>query len=58
VPTDPEVLLGIETRPVDGASVWRCGLARIAMANMRAQHKDRRVWSVDRVNDHPFRRDM
>jgi hypothetical protein len=51
VATDPEVLLVIEARPAGGASVWHYGLARMSMVNMRAQHKDRHVWSVDWVND-------
>jgi hypothetical protein len=51
VATDPEVLLAIEARPVGGASVWHYGLARMSMVNMRAQHKDRQVWSVNWVND-------
>jgi hypothetical protein len=49
--TDPEVLLLIEARPVDGAPVWHYGLARMSMVNLRAQHKDRTVWSVEWVND-------
>jgi hypothetical protein len=45
--TDPEVLLVIEARPVDGAAVWQYGFARMSMVNLRARHKDRDVWRVD-----------
>ncbi len=51
VTTDPEVLLMIEDRPVEGASVWHYGLARMSMVQLRASHKDRNVWSADWVND-------
>jgi len=49
--TDPEVLLTIEARPAGGASVWHYGFARMSMINLRAQHKERTVWSVDWVYD-------
>jgi hypothetical protein len=49
--TDPEVLLMIEARPVDGASAWHYALARMSMVNMRAQHKDQSVWKVEWVYD-------
>jgi hypothetical protein len=45
--TDPEVLLAIEARPVDGKVVWHYGFARMSMVNLRARHKDRDVWRVD-----------
>jgi len=48
--TDPEVLLVIEARPAGGDSgppVWQFGFARMSMVNLRAQHKDRTVWSVN-----------
>jgi hypothetical protein len=45
--TDPEVLLAIEARPVDGEVVWHYGFARMSMVNLRARHKDRDVWRVD-----------
>jgi hypothetical protein len=51
VTTDPEVLLMIEARPVDGALVWHYGLARMSMINLSVKHKDRHVWSVDWVYD-------
>jgi hypothetical protein len=44
VTTDPEVLLAIEARPVDGKPAWHYGFARMSMVNLRAQHKDREVW--------------
>ena len=44
VTTDPEVLLAIEARPVDGKPAWHYGFARMSMVNLRAQHKDRDVW--------------
>jgi hypothetical protein len=45
--TDPEVLLVIESRPVDGKPAWHYGFARMSMVNLRAQHKGRDVWKVD-----------
>jgi hypothetical protein len=47
--TDPEVLLVIEARSAGGGSapVWHYGFARMSMVNLRAQHKDRNVWSVN-----------
>jgi hypothetical protein len=50
--TDPEVLLVIESRPVDGAAVWHFGFARMSMVNLRARHKDRDVWSVPWATDY------
>lgn len=46
VTTDPEVLLAIEARPVDGKPAWHYGFARMSMVNLRAQHKDREVWKA------------
>jgi hypothetical protein len=51
VTTDPEVLLLIETRPIDDAPVWHYAFARMSMVGLRAAHKDRNVWSVQWVND-------
>jgi hypothetical protein len=45
--TDPEVLLMIEARPVNGKTVWHYALARMSMVNLRAQHGDQSVWRVD-----------
>lgn len=45
--TDPEVLLAIEARQVEGKPVWHFGFARMSMINLRAKHKDRDVWKVD-----------
>jgi hypothetical protein len=48
--TDPEVLLVIEARSAGGgnsAPLWHYGFARMSMVNLRAQHKDRNVWSVN-----------
>jgi hypothetical protein len=48
--TDPEVLLVIEARSAGGAGgapVWHYAFARMSMVNLRAQHKDRTVWSVN-----------
>jgi hypothetical protein len=50
--TDPEVLLVIEARPVDGAPTWHYGFARMSMVNLRARHKDRDVWSVAWATDY------
>jgi hypothetical protein len=50
--TDPEVLLAIEDRPVDGTPVWHYGFARMSMVNLRTQHKGRIVWSVDWATDY------
>jgi hypothetical protein len=47
VTTDPEVLLAIEARPVDGKPAWHYGFARMSMVNLRAQHKDREVWKAE-----------
>jgi hypothetical protein len=44
--TDPEVLLVIESRPLDGAAAWHYGFARMSMIDLKARHKDRDVWSV------------
>jgi hypothetical protein len=44
--TDPEVLLVIEARPVNGAVAWHYGFARMSMINLRGRHKDRDVWRV------------
>jgi hypothetical protein len=49
--TDPEVLLMIEARPVDGSPAWHYGFARMSMVDLRARHKDRDVWSADWVTD-------
>jgi hypothetical protein len=46
--TDPEVLLVIEARSAGGsAPLWHYGFARMSMVNLRAQHKNRNVWSVN-----------
>jgi hypothetical protein len=47
VTTDPEVLLLLEARPVDGAPAWQYAFARMSMVNLRARHKGQDVWSVD-----------
>jgi hypothetical protein len=44
--TDPEVLLVIEARPLEGKPTWHYGLARMSMVNLRARHKDRDIWQV------------
>jgi hypothetical protein len=51
VTTDPEVLLAIEARPIDGKPAWHYGFARMSMVNLRAQHKDRDVWKAEWVFD-------
>jgi hypothetical protein len=48
--TDPEVLLLIEARPVDGSPVWYYGLARMSGFPLRAFYKDRPVWEVRSIN--------
>lgn len=45
--TDPEVLLLIEARPESGTLRWHYAFARMSMVNLRAEHKEKRVWSVD-----------
>jgi hypothetical protein len=49
--TDPEVLLAIEARNVDGKPAWYWGVARMSMVNLRAEHKGTEVWTADWVND-------
>jgi hypothetical protein len=49
--TDPEVLLVIEDRPIDGKPTWHYGFARMSMVNLRAKHKGRDVWSVGWATD-------
>ena len=49
--TDPEVLLAIEDRPVDGVPTWHYAFARMSMVNLRARHKGRDVWSADWASD-------
>jgi hypothetical protein len=49
--TDPEVLLLIDVRNRDGAPAWHYALARMSRVNLRAEHKDRVVWRVEREND-------
>jgi hypothetical protein len=44
--TDPEVLLLIEARPVDGKPQWQYGLARMTSIELRISHRARQVWSV------------
>ena len=51
VTTDPEVLLMIEARPGAADWAWHYGFARMSMVNLKAQHKDQRVWSADWVYD-------
>ncbi len=50
--TDPEVLLVIEDRPVNGMPVWHYGIARMSMVNLRAEHKGRKVWNVEWATDY------
>lgn len=45
--TDPEVLLLIEARRQGGSLAWHYAFARMSMVNLRAEHKEKRVWSVD-----------
>lgn len=52
--TDPEVLLVVEARTVDGQGVWHYGLARMSMVNLRAEHKGRQVWQAGWDNDVAF----
>jgi hypothetical protein len=49
--TDPEVLLMVEARPVEGTTAWHYGFARMSMVNLRAAHKEQTVWTVDWVYD-------
>jgi hypothetical protein len=45
--TDPEVLLLLEARPINGKAAWHYAFARMSMVNLRARHKDQSVWRVD-----------
>ncbi|MDR3636283.1 MAG: hypothetical protein P4L84_20945 [Isosphaeraceae bacterium] len=45
--TDPEVLLLIEARPHAAGLAWHYGIARMSMVNLRAEHKERTVWTAD-----------
>ena len=51
--TDPEVLLTIEARPLNGGGppAWHYALARMSMVNLRVILKDREVWSADWDSD-------
>ena len=44
--TDPETLLLIEARRVDGQPRWEYGLARLNHVAMRVSHRGRPVWSA------------
>ena len=44
--TDPETLLLIEARRVDGKARWEYGLARLNHVAMRVNHKGRPAWSA------------
>ena len=48
--TDPEVLLLIEARPVDGSIAWHYGFGRMSGWPLRAWHKDRLVWEAGARN--------
>ena len=44
--TDPEALLLIEARQLDGAPRWHYGLARLSNVNLRVSDRGREVWNV------------
>ena len=44
--TDPETLLLIEARRVDGKPRWEYGLARMNHVAMRVSHRGQPVWTV------------
>ena len=44
--TDPEVLLLLEARRDDAVTSWHYGLARMTSRALRADHKEKEVWSV------------
>jgi len=46
VGTDPEVLLLLEVREIEGKALWHYALARMNRDAMRVRHRDREVWSV------------
>lgn len=48
--SDPEVLLVIEARPVDGKPAWHYGFARMSGWPLRAWYRDRLVWDVRSMN--------
>ncbi|HEV3435991.1 MAG TPA: hypothetical protein VG122_01455 [Gemmata sp.] len=43
--TDPEVLLVLEAREVDGKTRWEYACGRFGVVSMYAQHKGKEVWS-------------
>jgi hypothetical protein len=43
--TDPEVLLLIEARDVDGKPRWECACGRFSNRDLYVQRKDKEVWS-------------
>jgi len=45
--TDPEVLLVLEDRKVDGVSSWQFGLVRFNFREMWVERNDKEVWRVD-----------
>jgi hypothetical protein len=54
--TDPEVVLLIEARQVDGKSRWQYSLSRMTSIELRVSHRGRQVWTVpvqtwDQVQD-------
>ena len=44
--TDPEVLLLLEARRDEAVASWHYGLARMTSRALRADHKEKEVWSV------------
>jgi hypothetical protein len=53
--TDPETLLMIEDRAVDGRPVWHYAFARMSNRSLVAKHRDRVVWEVaaDKDDNNP-----
>jgi hypothetical protein len=43
--TDPEILLVLESREVDGKNRWEYACGRFGVVSMYAQHKGKEVWS-------------
>jgi hypothetical protein len=55
--TDPEVLLLIEAREVDGKTRWEYACGRFSDRNLYVQRKDKEVWSSIRNETNTYLHD-
>jgi len=55
--TDPEVLLLIEAREVDGKARWEYACGRLSDRSLYVQRKDKEVWSMVRSETNTFLHD-